>query len=406
MLVFNITEKQHQDIQKARPSIFDLVEYLHAEQIVHAVAHPLYSINDRLTVEHFEKLLLLFKNFELNGSYDERQNQILEMIMDYIEPSNIEHLAEKHGICPVIPEPWRKNLIAGSDDHSSLNIARAYTEIEGVDTLEEFLKGIETNRSRVNKRDSTPLTMAHNLYGIAYQFYKNKFRLDRHLHKDMFLRLLDRFLHGRNVEAGVWSRIYYLMYQRKPSQKANHGGSVQQLLRHETHKLIWNDPIFMRILKNGNGDGENIGRKWFEFVNQISNKVLLHFGDSFMDHLSGVHVFNLFSSIGSAGTLYFLLAPYFIAFSLFTKDKQLVEKIATRFIPENSRESRFSGIKVAHFTDTFYEINGVALTLRQQLRLAEKSDKQLTVITCGANNHREIQGAKVFKPIGVYELPK
>jgi glycosyltransferase involved in cell wall biosynthesis len=421
VLVFNITKKQHQNIQKARPSIFDLVEYLHAEQIAHAVAHPLYSVNDRLTVEHFEKLLLLFKNFEINGARDERQNQTLEQIEALLRPIDIERLAARHGIEPLFPEPWIKNLSGGSDDHSSLNIARTYTEVENAKTVKEFLKGIETNQSRVNRRDSTPLTMAHNLYGIAYQFYKNKFQLDRHVHRDMFLRFLDRFLHGQDGEAGVWSRIYYMMYQRKPSKKANHGGSVQQLLRHEAQKLIWNDPTLMHILKNGNSDGparqcqalvggDDIERKWFEFVNRIFNKVMLHFSDNFIDQLSGAHFFNLFSSIGSAGALYSLLAPYFVAFSLFSKDRQLTEKITTRFIPRNSHEqqlqSRFSGIKVAHFTDTFYEVNGVALTLQQQLRLAKKTGKQLTVITCDAHNRREIQGVKIFKPIGVYELPE
>ena len=237
----------------------------------------------------------------------------------------------------------------------------------------------------------------------------------------MFLRFLDRFLHGRDMEDGVWSRIHYLMFQHKPSQKANHGGNVQQLLRHEALKLIWNEPALMHILKNGNGDKDNIEKKWFDFVNRVSNKVLLHFGDNFLDQLSRANFFNLFSSIGSAGALYSLLAPYFVAFSLFSKDRQVSEKIAKRFIPENSParqcqalaggheqslQHRLSEIKVAHFTDTFYEVNGVALTLQEQLCLAKKTDKQLTVITCDAHNRNEIEGAKIFKPIDVYELPE
>jgi glycosyltransferase involved in cell wall biosynthesis len=62
---------------------------------------------------------------------------------------------------------------------------------------------------------------------------------------------------------------------------------------------------------------------------------------------------------------------------------------------------------VAHFTDTFYEINGVALTLQQQVRMALKNNKKLTVITCHAENHRdERSGVKNFNPTGVYELPE
>ena len=37
------------------------------------VAHPLYRINGRLTIDHLEKLLLLFPRFEaINGARDRR----------------------------------------------------------------------------------------------------------------------------------------------------------------------------------------------------------------------------------------------------------------------------------------------------------------------------------------------
>ena len=57
VLVYNISEKQHADIQKARQNLFDLVGYLQQEQIVYALAHPHFSPDDRLTVEKFEMLL-------------------------------------------------------------------------------------------------------------------------------------------------------------------------------------------------------------------------------------------------------------------------------------------------------------------------------------------------------------
>ena len=69
VLAFNISEDQHADIQKIRASIFDLVDYLRGEGIIHVVAHPLYSTNDRMNADHFEQLLLLFKNFRKGLSY-------------------------------------------------------------------------------------------------------------------------------------------------------------------------------------------------------------------------------------------------------------------------------------------------------------------------------------------------
>ena len=60
VLAYDIDERQHADIQKCRENVFYLVDYLRAQEIVHVLAHPLYGVNDRLQIEHFEKVLLLF----------------------------------------------------------------------------------------------------------------------------------------------------------------------------------------------------------------------------------------------------------------------------------------------------------------------------------------------------------
>ena len=78
VLVYDIDEGIHQEIQKVRENIHDLVAYLQANRIVHALAHPLFAVNDRLTIDHFEQFLLLFRNFELNGARHEVQNRHLK----------------------------------------------------------------------------------------------------------------------------------------------------------------------------------------------------------------------------------------------------------------------------------------------------------------------------------------
>ncbi|MGD9058062.1 MAG: glycosyl transferase, partial [Desulfobacterales bacterium] len=70
VLVYQITESQHEDIQNLRSNLYELVDYLQLEGIYYALAHPMYAVNDRLTIEHFEKCLLLFNNFELNGDFN------------------------------------------------------------------------------------------------------------------------------------------------------------------------------------------------------------------------------------------------------------------------------------------------------------------------------------------------
>src|SRR5882762_9894115 len=71
VLVWGITETQHHDISLFRSNIFELQNYLSSNAIVHAVAHPLYSVNGKLQASHLERLILLFKHFEgINGLRD------------------------------------------------------------------------------------------------------------------------------------------------------------------------------------------------------------------------------------------------------------------------------------------------------------------------------------------------
>ena len=131
VLAYDITEAQHEDIQHVRENVFDLVTYLRGQDITHVLAHPLFAVNDRLTPAHFEQSLLLFDVFEENGTRDARQNQVLRDILARLTPADMERLANTHSIAPHGETPWRKGLIGGSDDHSSLNIARMHTTFSG-----------------------------------------------------------------------------------------------------------------------------------------------------------------------------------------------------------------------------------------------------------------------------------
>jgi glycosyltransferase involved in cell wall biosynthesis len=139
-------------------------------------------------------------------------------------------------------------------------------------------------------------------------------------------------------------------------------------------------------------------------VNKISNKVLCQFADHIIDSVGGAHFLNLFGSLGSAGALYAIMAPYFVSYSLFSRDRQFTRSVLERFghVQPESGENRMN---VAHFTDTFYEVNGVAGTLRKQIAAARRAGKNYTVITCNGEDRPANEGVRNFKPISAYELP-
>lgn len=409
VLAYDITEKQHEDIQKIRKNVFELVPYLITKGIVHAIAHPLYAVNGKMELEHFEQMLLLFRNFELNGARNDRQNQILRTILNNLTERDIEQLADKHDMAPLIDEAWKKNLIGGSDDHSGLNITRTFTHVPGAKEVKSLLAGVTAGNTEVVSQPSTPKTMAHNFYGIAWQFYRNKFDLERHIKKDRLLKFLDASLQPEvEIDDGLVSKIYIFLNHRKQKKRAK--SPVQEtlldLIRRETAKMLAENPELMEIATNDNVKLEDREKNWFDFVNRVSSKVMAGSADHLFGHLSGANVFNIFQTIGSAGGLYTVLAPYFVSFVQFTKDRWVNDRVVKRFGGTGAEEFIDRDVNIAHFTDTLYDINGVAQSLRRQVEMAVESGKNLTLLTCHEKNHDDRPGIRNFKPIGVYDVPE
>ena len=249
VLALDIDERQHADIQKCRENVFYLVDYLQAQGIVHILAHPLYGVNDRLRVAHFEKMLLLFKHFEMNGARNDAANECLAEVLQSLTPEIIASLADYHGIAPTFPRPWEKHITGGSDDHSALNIARTFTEIPGARTVAEGLAGIADGISRAVRNPSRPETMAHNLYSIAFQYYRSKFNLERFQGKDLLLKFLDRALRptchlDSGGEGRLFDRVVVFINAHRRARAVPPSDDLFGLLRHTTTCLLKDEKLF------------------------------------------------------------------------------------------------------------------------------------------------------------------
>ena len=136
-------------IQEVRADIYELHRYLMQEDVLCSVAHPLYRINGRLTIDHLEKLLLLFPRFEaINGARDRRSAELVEAVFRHLTPELIAQMADRHGLEPCGPEPWKKVFTGGSDDHSGCHIASAYTTTTYARDVTEFLGALAAGRPR------------------------------------------------------------------------------------------------------------------------------------------------------------------------------------------------------------------------------------------------------------------
>ena len=403
VVVYDINREIHQDIQKIRSNVYDLLEYLYANNIVHVLAHPFYSPNDRLTIENVERICLLFKVWELNGTRDSGQMEVVRTVAQSLTPELLDELANKYDTAPTHEQPWIKGLTGGSDDHSSLNIARCYTEVPGAKDCKEFLQGVWNRESIPRGKGSSPRTFAHNLYGIAFQFFKHRLNLDRYAGKDVLVRFLDNML---CPETEHHNELLFKIYSFMGRRTAREDG-LKNVIRRECTKHIQADPELTAFIKNGHGDDLNQAEeeRWFRFVSMASNKVLLHFGNKLFDNIAGINVFRLFDSIGSAVTQYGLLAPYFVSFGLFGRDRPLNRRLLNRFAPKSELATSYK-TKVVHFTDTFYDINGVARTLNRQAKVARDTELDLTIVTCCPGDPPKASNVVNFEPINSFTLPE
>ncbi|MFP4380365.1 MAG: glycosyltransferase [Candidatus Sumerlaeia bacterium] len=410
VVAYDITEAQHSDLNQARRNIYDLASYLQKNRIKHVLAHPFFSPNDRLGPLHAEKLILLFKNWEWNGDITADMNLAMRQIIDQLTPGDVERLANKHNLIPAFPEPWKKNFTSGSDDHSSLNLGSAYTEVLNATDFDHFWDGVEEGQAKLRHNSVTPENLARNVYGIAYQFYKSKLGLERYVRKDLFLCFLERALRTRPEGSEpklAWYHGLLSLGRRNMDEKSKTQGSILNLARAEAEKMIRDDPQLMSIVKAGTSQSGDMDKKWFEFVNQLSNKMLVQFGKRIMDRVAGGKWFDLFSSLGSAGVLYGLLAPYFVSFSLHTSQRKSSESLMRHFSKgQTTDESNANEYRVAHFTDTFHETNSVARHLRKELATALKLGMDYSVVTCQSGEQKLRRGVLAFQPVGKINIPE
>ncbi len=62
VLVWNLSEEDHRDLQPYRPSVVELAAFLRERKLAHALAHPLYRMGPPITPSHIERLMLLFSD--------------------------------------------------------------------------------------------------------------------------------------------------------------------------------------------------------------------------------------------------------------------------------------------------------------------------------------------------------
>lgn len=403
VLCWDITEAQFADIQRLRENIVDLRDYFVSQGIPHACAHPLYSVNDRLTIDHFEQLLLLFNVFEsMNGGRNRRGNDLVRAIMANLGRELFEAIANRHAIPPVGEHAWVKGCTGGSDDHSGTFVAKGFTECPAARTPREFLGHVAQGRSVAGGLDGTPLSFAHSLYSIGYQYYRDRFVSKSASTNDLVVKVM-RDVFGRTQSPTAFrDRVssYVRRIRRGPERSAEI--EFRRTISAETMRLFGEDWLKDDFVASADRY-EELNRKTFELSSKVANQLLFQFARQFVERLSAGSIFGSLEALSAAGPILLGVAPYFFSFAHQNRDKAFLADVSRRFL---GGPSPVDTPKRAWFTDTLTEVNGVTTLIRKMCQLADAHDHDLTLVSVADTPPAYAGRIQNFTPVGRFVVPE
>lgn len=125
--VYDISERQHLQIQRRRDDLPALLAYFSEKRLFYSLNHVFSGLTGRRTLEDFAWFEEWFPAFEArNGVMPTRQNR------------EAERLAASLG----------KIAVGGSDAHALPSVGAAFTEVPGARTKEEFFAALRAGRAR------------------------------------------------------------------------------------------------------------------------------------------------------------------------------------------------------------------------------------------------------------------
>jgi predicted metal-dependent phosphoesterase TrpH len=126
--VYDITEKQHQEIQRRRHDLNSLTAYLYANRVLFSANHIFSSLTGRRSLADFDFFDRMFPAVETrNGLMPQALNSRAEALASWM----------------------RKAAVGGSDAHALPSVGRAFTEVLSARGKGEFLEGVRRGHARV-----------------------------------------------------------------------------------------------------------------------------------------------------------------------------------------------------------------------------------------------------------------
>ncbi len=406
LLAYGITEADHEEIAWRRGDLYSLLETLRARRIPHALSRPLAPGGEPATPERLERLLLLLPLWETrNGQSGRETNGLAERFLREATPARIAAIARRHAL-PIAPNALRGG-VGGSDDPSGLDAGRTYTTFPRTNGLGGCLEGLRVARARAAGRHGSPERRAHALYSIAVDAFDREPHLlpDRSLH---FARDFARTL----AAAGAVEPERALIANLRGIVRETLGEGADAILRHLADTLAGSiretlrSPNLLAELvgapldaaRRGHGDHAAVFREVnARYIAALTRIV----GDpkTFSITPNGEHL----QRLGTLAGYHLLLLPYLVSFFQTGEERRAAHRI-DRAPSEVAR--RPSGTpKIAVFTDTYFDTNGIVSILERLERWALATGRDVTIVTASGESEIRRAGFVNLPAIVEFDLP-
>jgi glycosyltransferase involved in cell wall biosynthesis len=384
ILIYDITEEQFAQIQTLRRNIYLLRDFIRDNNIAYSVAHATYSVDGTLKESHIEKLILLFDNFEvINGGRNESSNNTWRNFLISLTEEDINKLKNKHNIETFGTSSWIKRFTGGSDDHAGIFFAKTYTASEAV-TIEDFIENLKKGKTAAYGRSNDYRGLAFTIYKVAYDYAKIK----SDTLPGSFFSQLNSFIF-ENKKLGFKDKLKLFKIKKDKSNKKNRVTVLVAELVEEISS-IQNKEIEKKL--------EIVYDKVSEIVDEYAALLI----EIIQKDLKKGDFFKLIRDISATIPGIFISVPFLSTFKHMFNNRNVLENIKK----ELGKDEGLKEKKILWFTDTFEDLNGVSVTLKN---ISEKSEEEGYNIKIAAS----ISGKKALKlenimrieSIGEFDLP-
>src|SRR6266404_702058 len=405
ILVWGISEEQHREIEGVRDNILELQRYLQTARIAHAVAHPLYSINGKLTASHLERLILLFKHFEaVNGLRDTLLSELAQNLLGSLTPEKIDTFANRHNLAPTHADPWMKIFTGGSDDHGGQFIASAYTETPPANSPKKFLANIRSGACTARGEGGTPLAISHSFYNTVACYIQDRFHEKLGPSATLLEQMFSRFMEGRDPTEFTLKEKVGFIAQGVLSGKIFDLAKPANISLWKELSGYFAQPEVKAKLNDEISAVPEPERRAFLLANLVAEQLTFRLFKKFVQQISGGNVVESMQALSAIVPILVILTPYLYGFHSQAPSRSWLRQIFSELTGQIP--AALQNRKRAWFTDTLEDVNGVATTIRKMTAAGAAAGKKLIVLTSRSELQIDDIPIKNFQPIGEFELPE